>query len=501
MYRTVVQLDAAMSTLAAQFPQLCTLVELPNRSIEGRPINVLRMRAGGGSNRPSVLIVGGMHARELMNPDAIVELGLDLVIGYMKKIDLVFGGASFSAYDVKVMLETLDIWFLPCANPDGRHEVMRPGGNRWWRKNKRAGNACSNGQHPGVDPNRNCDFVWGVVGQPTSCFPCSDSYVGKVPQTIVDPGGPFSEPESLNIKYLLDTLNINVFADVHSYSNYVLYPWGHAPTQTNDRSKQFTTLDALACQWLNPPAHQEYMGRRDYRRYLEVASNIRNTISAVNGSVYSTKPVYDIYPGTVSGSSSDYAYSRHIKNPALKKTYGFAFETGPFTGDILKSFQPDDPEAIKYDIKAGLLSLLKQAPWIDFLGEGLAWESVQTLHDIRDNHLAGSDAGREWINLFYRVQIELFELVESNRSHTKRAVRLLKRIFRLIDASGTGVINETDVKQGIAFLEKLKALTNSSRMRADLSDLVQQLKSSKNKDLNALIQALKESKPSSGRDL
>ena len=73
MYRTIAQLDAAMNSLADTRPDLCTRVTL-NNSIEGRPIHALRLRAGGGTNRRGILIVGGMHARELMNPDAIIAL-------------------------------------------------------------------------------------------------------------------------------------------------------------------------------------------------------------------------------------------------------------------------------------------------------------------------------------------------------------------------------------------------------------------------------------------
>ena len=44
------------------------------------------------------------------------------------------------------------------------------------------------------------------------------------------------------------------------------------------------------------------------------------------------------------GTSSDYVYSRHIANPALRKTYGFAFETGPFDGTTpTRSIPPTRP--------------------------------------------------------------------------------------------------------------------------------------------------------------
>ena len=100
MYRTVAQLDAALETLVTTRPDLCSRIRLGN-SIEGRPIYALRLRAGGGANRRGILIVGGMHARELMNPDAIIELAYDLAQAYASQTGLAYGGAEWSALDVK----------------------------------------------------------------------------------------------------------------------------------------------------------------------------------------------------------------------------------------------------------------------------------------------------------------------------------------------------------------------------------------------------------------
>src|ERR1044072_8112672 len=115
MYRTIAQLDAAIDSLVNTKPDLCARVTL-NNSLEGRPIHALRLRAGGGTNRRGILIVGGMHARELMNPDAIIELAFDLVQAYTSNVGLAYGGAQWNANDVKIIMETLDIWMLPCAN-------------------------------------------------------------------------------------------------------------------------------------------------------------------------------------------------------------------------------------------------------------------------------------------------------------------------------------------------------------------------------------------------
>ncbi|CAM5269021.1 M14 family zinc carboxypeptidase [Streptomyces hirsutus] len=109
MYRTVPQLDSVTSLLATWFPQLCTRTQLPEPSVEGRPVFALRLRAGEGGDRRGVLFVGGTHARELMNPDALVELAVDLVVSCLKGTDVVYGGRTWTAQEVKLILESLDL--------------------------------------------------------------------------------------------------------------------------------------------------------------------------------------------------------------------------------------------------------------------------------------------------------------------------------------------------------------------------------------------------------
>jgi len=461
MYRTVAQLDSVMGLLAAWFPQLCTRVLLPNRSIEGRPIHALRMRAGTDSNRRGVLLAGGMHARELMNPDAIVELQLDLVTSYLNGTNLVLGGRTWSALDIKTMLETLDIWMLPCANPDGREYVLNA--DDLWRQNRRdnPGTPCD-----GVDVNRNLDFVWGVTTSNTSCNPCLETYVGS---------GPFSEPESQNIRYLCDTYRIDVFGDVHSYSELVLYPWGHAPTQTTDPSQRFTSLTTGTCAPLSPPGHQEYLPPRDQLRFQTVARRIVDAIRAVRGRGYTPQPVRALYATT--GTSSDYVYSRHIANPALRKTYGFAFETGPYAGNLADSFHPADPSLIKRETKSGMLALIQQSICaIEFVGATLRGRptEVQALRDVRDGLLAATEAGRGMIALFERIQTPLLGAVLADEALIRDAMGLLERARELVE-DDEAIVSDRDVRRGLALLDSLARRETSRDVRRDLATVRKRL--------------------------
>lgn len=483
MYRTVAQLDSVMNILATFFPDLCTRVEMPNRSVEGRPIYALRIRAGKSTDRRGVLIVGGMHARELMNPDAIADLQLDLVEAYLNETGITIGGRSWSKSQIKIMMESLDIWLLPCANPDGREFVQTV--DHLWRKNRRdnASTTCD-----GVDVNRNLDIVWGVTTGNTSCNPCAHTYLGP---------DRFSEPESRNIRDFCEAQRIDVFLDVHSYSELVLYPWGHARTQTTDPSQRFMSLATGTCATLSPAGHLEYMLPRDRLRFQRVSRQIVVDINAVRGRTYTAQPIVELYATT--GTTTDYVYSRHISNPALRKTYGFAFETGPtvfFPGtsvvDEPNSFHPADPSLIKRDTKAGIISLLQQSICsIELIGATLfgGTRELQKMRDVRDERLATSDTGRQLIALFERVQIPLLSLVLADKALTKEAMSLFDSSLKLLEDDDS-IVSRRDVDRGLAFLDALTDRTKSQSIRRDINTIREHLKLSANQSVRKVLKQL-----------
>jgi murein tripeptide amidase MpaA len=419
MYRTIAQIEAEIGLLAAWFPAYFTKIPLPNNSVLGTPISALRMRFGDGPERRGILLVGGTHARELMNPEAILDMAVDLLLSHINGTDIVYGGKTFTADVVKLILEAVDLWLLPCLNPDGRAHVMTV--DDLWRKNRRdnPGTTCD-----GVDLNRNYDFVHAVTQGQTSCSPCSDVFCGP---------SAFSEPETKNVKALLDGHSICCFADVHSFSELILHPWGHAPTQTVDATKRFTTLPTGTCAPIAQKGYQEYMEPRDLLRFETVGDRIVDAIQAVRGRVYTREPSIVLYPTT--GTAVDYVYSRHIADSKLGKTYSYTFETGPDTGNTANSFHPADPTLIKQDAKAAMLTLAHQCICaIELIGlKLLGRESeVSALRTVRDDLLATTAAGRTWIARFERVQHRLLGIVLADEHLRKEAAGLLERAGLLV---------------------------------------------------------------------
>jgi murein tripeptide amidase MpaA len=482
MYRTVAQIDRLGELLARRFPQHVQRFALPETSVEGRPVHALRVRAGTGEDRRGVLLVGGVHARELMNPDALIELAVAMVVSYRNGTDIVLGQRTWPAADVKLIMDTMDVHIVPCANPDGREHVMTV--DDMWRKNRRgnAGTACR-----GVDLNRNCDLLWGVTEGQTSCSPCADTFVGSAA---------FSEPETRNVLSLVESRRIDCFVDVHSYSELVLYPWGHSPNQTSDPAKRFTTLPTGTCQPV-VAGWKEYIDPRDLQRFETVADRVVTAIADVRGRQYTPQQGRGLYGTT--GTHSDWVYGRHIANPGTRKTYGYTFETGPFTGSAPESFHPADPEPVKRDVKSGLLALMQQCVCaIELIGTRILGgeDQVDGLRRVRDEVLATTDAGRAWIGLFERLQTAVLPVLFADDPLLERAGSVVARAQDAV-ADVEAPLDDALVADTIAVLQDIARATGDPEVDAGAGAVREALQRAAGRSTRDLLEQLTARGPAS----
>lgn len=338
-YLSATGIESAVVYLTTTYPSICELIVLPEPSIEGRAIRAFKLAGGSRADRPGVLFTGGVHARELVNPDTLVSLGLKLCRAYTKHRGLRFRGKSYSASTIKLLVDALDIFMLPLVNPDGRVHVQSPTGYAMWRKNRNPnpGRPCM-----GVDLNRNFDFLWST-GIGTSSDSCSDTFKGSAA---------FSEPETRNVRYLLDTYrNIGCFMDAHSYSELVLYPWGDDENQTTDPGMNFQNpaYDGLR----GTPGdtiYKEHIPAADFDWFISTGTRVRDAIAAVRGRAYTVQQSIGLYPTTA--TSDDYTYARNLVDASKRKVRGFTLETA-------REFQPAYAEALEViaESSAGMLEL------------------------------------------------------------------------------------------------------------------------------------------------
>lgn len=274
---------AAISALAAAHPALCTLSTLPETTLgyDGSlasaagpaSVQLLRITTTPGSrSKPGLLLIGGTHAREWMNPLIAIEFAAQLLNNHDP------ASADPEVQAITALVEQLDILIIPVLNPDGLTFSVHD--DAGWRKNRRNnGGGCF-----GVDNNRNYEVYFGGAG--SSGAPCNDTYRG---------GFAFSEAENRNVRWVLEQFpNVLVGVDAHSYGQQILRP--------NPAGGSFVGSEPVSAS--------------DEAIYAGLETTLRAAIQSVNGNAYSL--------GTTSnhaGPSDEYMFFAH-------RVFGFNTECG-----------------------------------------------------------------------------------------------------------------------------------------------------------------------------
>ena len=378
-YLNVAEVETAAVNLASAHPTLCQLITLPNATIEGRTSHALMLGGGAPGSRDCVMITGAQHANEWGSCEIILNLAVDLITAFEANMGLAYGGKVFSAGDVQQILNGLHLVLFPLVNPGGRkvsQDSVASGGPGNWRRNRNPAYGGAPGCI-GVDLNRNYDFLFDfhTAFAPLNFVglddPCKDVFRGP---------SPFSEPESQNVRWLLDTNpRTRWFIDLHSGTQNLRLNWGDDEAQSTDPKMNFRN-----------PAYDHrrgVLGDADYREYVPaddllvettLAARMHDAIFAVRGLDYPAAQGVS-FTGAIPGAAKDYAYARHFVDPSKGKIYGYTVEWS-------NEFQPLWPEmelTIK-DVTAGLIEFCRQAPCaggvaaVGLLTTALTFEDVPT---------------------------------------------------------------------------------------------------------------------------
>jgi murein tripeptide amidase MpaA len=358
-YLAVSEVESALSALAQ--PPNDTFVQLltpPHQTWEARVCHAVKVGKGTNPGRVGVCLIGGVHAREWGSPDILIFFLTQLAGAYRGGTGLSLGGKTFTAAQVKAVVDTKDLYVFPQVNPDGRHHSLTVDPS--WRMNRRPGPANSP-TCAGVDINRNYDFLWRYTEYFSPDAPVANSTDPCDPQQTYIGPGPASEPETRNVVWMFDTFpGIRYFIDLHSYGEKILYCWGDDEDQTADPGMNFRNPAYDGKRGVvGDAAYREYIPPDDRAAVVALAGQMWDAIAAVRGRAYEVEQSLDLYP--TAGTSDDYAFSRHLADPARPKVYGFTIEWGRDSNPT--PFHPPYPEMkqVMAEVAAGLLEFCVRA--------------------------------------------------------------------------------------------------------------------------------------------
>ncbi|MBD3287137.1 T9SS type A sorting domain-containing protein [candidate division WOR-3 bacterium] len=347
-YYTLSETAAIFDSLRQQYSNLISeRIILPNDSLgdttwDGNHVWAVKIsdNVGADEAEPEVLYTGIHHAREPIGANICAEWARWLLDGY--------GDDPVATY----LVDEREIWIVPVVNPDGYlyNELTNPGGGGMHRKNRRP----TGGGNPGVDPNRNYPYMWGLDDEGSSPYIGDDTYRGP---------SPGSEPEIQSVMNLCKSREFVTALNFHSYSNLFLYPYGF---------KNEKCPDSIA-----------------YYRWGETATR---------ESKYSVIAGFELYP--TNGGSDDWMYDETEGKNRI-------FAVTPEVGDdfweewkIDEQVEENIPLLISTAKAAGKYPELEWIEWVDEDGDGniSADENVELIVGIR-NMSVRDESGNIELNL------------------------------------------------------------------------------------------------------
>lgn len=232
-YRTVEETYADAQQLANTYPTLTSWIDVGDsweKSVgqaDGYDMMVMKITNQAIQiDKPKLFIIASIHAREYTPAELALRYAEYLLNNYGTDADVTW---VIDYHEIHIMFQ---------ANPDGRKEAEA---GLSWRKNTNENYCGATSTNRGADLNRNFSYEWGGVGASTN--PCDATYRGPAPD---------SEPETRAIRdYMLSLFpdqrdggaapddTTGIFLDLHTYGQYVLWPWGYSDNTTpNDAQLQ-----------------------------------------------------------------------------------------------------------------------------------------------------------------------------------------------------------------------------------------------------------------------
>lgn len=355
-YLSVADIAMATTDVVGKYPGLAHLVALPEITFEGRTCHALHLSKSPRAGQDCILIIAGVHAAEWGSCEIALNFADRVLAAHKAHQGLTLGAKTFTSQQMQDLLDHRDLMVFPLVNPDGRQRSRGELGMEMWRKNRNTGNPGSDG----VDLNRNFDFLFhpGAFAQGSGL-----SASGNPLDSLYRGPGPFSEAETQNVRWLLDKFDkIRWFLDLHCTGPTIRYVWNDDEAQDDKPGMTFRDSDFDGKRGL-PLSAAGNTVRDDYREFLHqddlaamqklaqrFVTDLMASRDAARGSerAYTSGPAFQFNP--FSGTSHDYAFSRHLVDSSKSQVLSFYVEWGSF-------IHPDwdEMEKIIAEVTAGLI--------------------------------------------------------------------------------------------------------------------------------------------------
>lgn len=214
-YHTYDEMNAELDKTVKAHPDIAARSSM-GQSFEKRDIPMLKITKDPNKDdpaKPEVLFNCNQHAREHLT----TEMCLHIIDKYTNHYN--------DDPEVKKQVDSKVIWVVPITNPDGSIYDVASGEYQGWRKNR---------DGSGTDTNRNHSFKWNCCGG-SSDDPNADDYHGT---------GPASSTEDQAFEKWVDSRKVNGqqrikgHIDWHTYSELVMWPFGHTKDTVTDGMTQ-----------------------------------------------------------------------------------------------------------------------------------------------------------------------------------------------------------------------------------------------------------------------
>ncbi len=354
-YYNTQEAEAAVLALEQQYPALAKAIALPKLTASGKQSHALHLSTDFAAKCPVVVIIAAVHGNEWGGCEIAINVAADVLktLSAPAPSSLVYGPKKFKSHEIHGLLARRDLVIFPLVNPDGREFAQTPGEDRSWRKNRRP--PLVDGGPVGVDINRNFDLLFNLA----AFDPLAPSPAGATPQSHYYQGpGPFSEPETANVVDLLNSFpSTGWFIDLHCTGPEIRYAWSIDEAGANTAQNFMNPL--FNGQRGSIGGYQEFLNGTDATEMARLAKRFVADVAAVRNVAYLSGPGFVNAP--TSGTSHDYAYSRHRHDPRLGRVLGFYVEWGQIStrNDTGPDDQPPPAEMseIIKEVSAGLIGL------------------------------------------------------------------------------------------------------------------------------------------------